>query len=99
VRYYEDVLVPGLLEDEEPLHAWIEYGRKLGELSSPGRTTAIDAGGRASPYRMPAGPDQLVLHLPDDANTAALALCVPEELSPAQAANYALLIERARELR
>jgi len=95
--WYEETLVPAINQGTDPIDAWIEYGRQLGELTASGSTHAIDAGGRAREYSgHPAG--ELILHLPDDPAAPALALAVPRQLSPAQRASYDLLIERARSL-
>lgn len=99
LAYYEEILVPALIgSTDEPLSVWIEYGRRLGELTAPGKTFAIDAFGRAHPYRGSGSGAELILHLPDDTATEALALAVPKTLTAAQQANYDLLIGRARAL-
>ena len=99
VEYYEKTLVPSLAAaDVDPLLAWIEYGRKLGELAGHGKTVTIDPSGRARPYRNELRYDALVLHVPDDTSVEVLALAVPKELAAAQKATLDLLVHRARGL-
>lgn len=97
LAWYEDTLVPAINRGDDPIAAWIAYGRQLGELTAPGVTHAIDAGGRAREAAGGAN-GELILHLPDDTAAPALALAVPRQLSPAQRACLDLLIERARGL-
>lgn len=93
VAHYRDVLIPSIAEaDAEPLTAWTEYGRRLAELTAPGRTVAVDVRGRARPYEAPAGPDGLVLHLPDARSRRALVVGLPRSLSAAQRATYDWLV-------
>ena len=100
VRYYEQTLVPSIASRAaEPLTAWTEYGRKLAELTAPGRTVAIDAGGRAAPFTSPAPRDALVLHLPQAAGARALLVGLPAELSDAQRATYDWLVTGRLKLR
>jgi hypothetical protein len=99
LAYYEETLVPLVAaEDSEPLLAWAEYGRRLAELTGPGKTFAIDASGRARPQRSQAQPDQLMLHVPEDAALPVLPLAVPRQLTPAQTATLDLLVRSARSL-
>lgn len=92
VAYYRDKLMPGVASGaSEAIPAWTEYGRRLAEALAPGRTVCVDATGRASPYRAPAGSDQLVLHLPDGKGRALL-VGLPAKLSPAQRATYDVLV-------
>jgi hypothetical protein len=92
VEYYEKTLVPALAaEDVDPLLAWIEYGRRLGELAGRGN-------GRARPYRHELRYDALVLHVPDDTAIEVLALAIPTTLAPPQKATLDLLVHRARGL-
>lgn len=93
VQYYEEVALPRLAEGQEVVETWIEYGRRLGELTSPGRVVAVEPGGRATTYREPFQPDWLVLHIPEDRAAAVLALAVPAELSAAQRATHDLLVQ------
>ena len=97
LQYYENVLVPAVAATEsEPLSEWVQYGRRLGELSGPGRTMAIDATGRARPHGSDAREGELLLHIPHDTATQVLALAVPRNLSAAQQATLDLLVHRAR---
>ncbi len=94
-RYYEDVLLPRVAAaDSDPVLEWFEYGRRLAELGGAGRVVIIDASGRSTDYTPPLSLAQLLLHLPEDNGTPVLALNVPRNLSPAQQATYALLVER-----
>jgi len=99
LQYYENTLLPVVAAaDSDPLTEWIEYGRRLGDLTAPGKTLEIDETGRARPFRLRAPATGLILHVPDDTSAEALAIAVPREPSEAQRASYALLIERARAL-
>jgi hypothetical protein len=75
-----------------PLDAWTEYGRRLAELTAPGRTVAIDATGRSRPYQPPNTSDDLVLHLPRASGGRALLVALPKDLSDAQRATYDWLV-------
>lgn len=93
VEHYRDVLLPAIAgELEEPLPAWTEYGRRLAELTAPGRTVVIDDTGRAHPYDRSGGPDRLILHLPKARNLPAILVGLPPELSAAQRATYDWLV-------
>ena len=85
-------MLPDLAEGEDPVGAWIEYGRYLADLVSPGRAVAIDALGRADAWAPAGGGPLLVLHLPDDRTGAAQALVAPLEPTPAQRAAHDLLV-------
>ena len=99
VAYYRGTLVPGVASGEaDPLVAWTEYGRRLAELTAPGRTVALDAAGRAEPYAAPAAADRMVLHLPDGRRGKALLVALPPEPSRAQRAAYDLLVEGRQKL-
>lgn len=99
VNYYEEILFPALLDDSaDPLSAWVEYGRRLGQLTSAGRIVAIDASGRARDYTGIPDPPSLILHLPEDTAVEALVLATPRALSDAQQASFDLLVNRARSL-
>ncbi len=98
LEYYDNDLVPRVAEGSDPLEEWLEYGRQLGELTSPGRVLRIDAGGRARPFRSGMESQTLVLHIPNDTTFDVLPLAVPRELSPAQRATLDLLVNRARGL-
>jgi hypothetical protein len=93
VRYFETTLVPAIASGEAaPLDAWTEYGRRLAELTAPGRTVAIDATGRSKPYQPPTTSVDLVLHLPHASSGKALLVALPKELSDAQRATYDWLV-------
>jgi len=98
LEYYDQVLVRRIAGGSDPVAEWIEYGKRLGDLTSRGETFAIDTSGRARPYRAPAPADALVLHIPDDTAVEALSISRPRQMSPAQRATYDLLIGRARSL-
>lgn len=99
VAYYTHTLVPDVAAgDVDPLVAWTEYGRRLAELSAPGRTLSLDPEGRAEAYEAPAAPDRLVLHLPDGSRGRALLVALPRDPSPAQRAAYDLLVEGRQKL-
>jgi hypothetical protein len=96
--YFENTLVPTVADEgSDPLAAWLEYGRVLAELSTPGRTVQIDASGRAADFAPPVPTDHLVLHLPTSPRERALVVGIPPELSPAQRATYKLLVDGAVE--
>jgi hypothetical protein len=99
VRYFQETLVPAIAGGAEPLAAWTEYGRRLAELSSPGRTVSVDPTGRATPYASPAPPDALVLHLPRVAGGRAVLVGLPRALSDAQRATYDWLVMGRQKLR
>ena len=92
VGYYRDTLVPSVAAGADPLPAWTEYGRRLASLGTPGRTVMVDRTGVSEPYRAPAPPDRLILHLPDGSRGRALVVGIPAELSRAQRATYDLLV-------
>jgi len=92
VSYYSQTLLPEVAEGRrDALVAWTDYGRRLAESLTPGRTVAIDTSGRARPYEPPAG-DGLVLHLPDDKGAKALLVALPRSLSAPQRATYDVLV-------
>lgn len=95
VEHYESRLVPAVAEESsDPLAEWLEYGRLLAELTTPGETVQIDPTGRASPYSPPVPHDRLVLHLPASAREKAIPVGLPISMSPAQRAAFDLLVER-----
>jgi hypothetical protein len=94
LRHYEEATLPALADDADPLTVWVEYGRVLGELTSPGRLLHIDAEGRSAPYEPPPAGGFLLLHVPDDTSAPILAATMPRAASPAQRATYSLLVER-----
>jgi hypothetical protein len=92
VAYYTETLLPEVAKGEgDPLAAWTEYGRRLAEALTSGRTVAIDRSGRAGPFER-ADREQLVLHLPDDSSARALLVGLPPSLSAAQRATYDVLV-------
>ena len=100
VAYYRDTLIPEVASGEgDPLAAWTEYGRRLAEAVSPGRTVSVDGTGRARPYEAPAPRDRLVLHLPDAKGGRAVLVGLPGELTPAQRASYDVLVAGKQKLR
>lgn len=93
VGYYEETLLPAVAAgDEEPLKGWREFGRRIAELSAPGRTVALDASGRARAYDPEGAAGDLVLHLPEESRRRALLVALPQEPSDAQRAAYRLLV-------
>ena len=94
VNYYGEVLVPSIASGEaEPLWAWREYGRRLAELTAPGRTVEIDETGRSRPYADDTSLDRLVLHIPEGKGARALLVGLPPHPSAAQMATYHLLVQ------
>jgi hypothetical protein len=99
LEYFESQLIPAVArEDSDALGEWLEYGRFLASLVTPGRAVQIDAGGRASDYARPVPLDALVLHLPDRTTEPAAIVGLPSGLSPAQRASYDLLVRQAQSL-
>jgi hypothetical protein len=95
LRYFEETLIPAVAGDgSDPLAEWLEYGRVLAVLTTPGRTVQIDASGRARDYARPVPADALVLHLPENAARAGLVLGLPPKLSAHQRASYDLLVNQ-----
>jgi hypothetical protein len=94
LAYFEQTLIPAVAaEGSDPLAAWLDYGRRLAELTAPGRTVQIDASGRSGEYAPPVPLDALVLHLPEQSSRPALVVGIPMQLSPAQRAVYDLLVK------
>jgi hypothetical protein len=93
VAHYEGDVLPQLAGDD-PIGAWLEYGRFVGQLTSNGRLTAIDATGRAASFRPPLQPATLVLFMPEDTAVEPLVVVAPAELSAAQQATIDLLVHR-----
>lgn len=95
IDYYEKRLIPTVAEEgSDPLGEWLEYGRVLAEIRSPGRAVQIDATGRSRPYSRPVPVDALVLHLPTSSRETAIPIGLPPELSPAQRASFELLVRQ-----
>lgn len=100
VRHYREVLVTAIAEDgEDPLEAWMEYGRTLAELRAPGRTVRVDGTGRAREWERPVGTGDLVLHVPRTGREPALLVGLPAELTAAQRATYDWLVAGRQTLR
>ncbi|HET8655550.1 MAG TPA: hypothetical protein VFL93_08565 [Longimicrobiaceae bacterium] len=96
LAYFETRLVPAVAAPEsDPIAEWLEYGRVLAELGTPGSAVQIDATGRAHPYAPPVPLDHLVLHLPTSTRETAVVVGLPPQLSPAQRAAYELLVRRS----
>jgi hypothetical protein len=95
VAHYEAEVLPRLAA-EDPLPAWLDYARFVGQLSSNGRITAIDATGLASTLKpsAPPAPATLVLFLPEDNAADPLVALAPLTPSPAQQATLTLLVSR-----
>jgi hypothetical protein len=93
VRHYEEEVLPRLAE-EEPVPAWLDYARHLGQLTANGRLTTIDATGRAVVYRPPLQHAALLLFLPEDTAVTPLVALAPLAPSPAQSATIDLLVNR-----
>ena len=92
LKHYE-ALAESIAAGSQPIEAWLDYGRRLGELSGAGKLMAIDATGRAQPASGVSS-DELLLHLPDDNAVPALALAIPRALTEAQKASLDLLVRR-----
>ncbi len=92
LRYYEEVLLPQVAAERDPLEAWLSYGRRIAELSGGGRYVAVDPSGRALDGSDERDPDSLLLYLPDQATAATILLAGPAELSDAQQATVDLLV-------
>jgi hypothetical protein len=93
VAHYEQVVVPALA-GADPVAAWLDYGRFVGQLTSAGTLTAIDGAGRATGFAPPLAPATLVLFVPDDLAVAPLVAAAPLQPTPAQRATLDLLVHR-----
>ena len=99
LAYFEERLIPAVAADgSDAIGEWLEYGRVLASLMTAGRTVQVDGGGRASDYARPVPPDALVLHLPERTGDPAIIVGLPTTLSPAQRANYDLLVRQQQAL-
>ena len=96
LEYFETKLVPAVAGGAEPLAEWVAYGRVLVEHEGPGRIVAVDAGGRAAPYRPPPQ-GALLLFFPGDGHRPIVPLLSPRQPSPAQQAAVDLLVRGRRE--
>jgi hypothetical protein len=94
IEHYETEVLDALGSDADPLRAWFEYGRFLGQLTANGRLTAIDATGRGTPWRPPPAAGAVILFLPDDTAVDALLVAAPAEPTRAQQAAIELLVNR-----
>jgi hypothetical protein len=94
IGYFENTLIPHVAEGGEAAAAWLEYGRRLGELAGGGEIVAVDETGRARPLRGEAEAAALLLHVPEDPATPVLALRSPAQPSAAQRATLDLLVNR-----
>ncbi|MCJ7629224.1 MAG: hypothetical protein MUO50_12660 [Longimicrobiales bacterium] len=93
VSHFQDVLVPSIATGEaDPLWAWREYGLLIAEVTTVGRTVAIDETGRSQPFHSDAPMDRLVLHLPNAKGGRAILVSLPPNPSSAQRAAYDLLV-------
>jgi hypothetical protein len=93
VSHFQDVLVPSIAMGEaDPLWAWREYGLLIAEVTTVGRTVAIDETGRSQPFHSDAPMDRLVLHLPNARGGRAILVSLPPSPSLAQRAAYDLLV-------
>ncbi len=92
LRHYDEVVLPSLASAGDAVEVWIEWGRFLADLVTPGRTVAVDGAGRSQPYELPLARDRMVLHLPEDRGSPAIPLATPRLPTPAQQATYDLLV-------
>lgn len=100
VAYYGEVLIPSIARGEaEPLAAWLEYGRRLCQLTSPGETVEIDASGVRHPHVAPTPKERMVLHIPAEKRARALVVGLPLTPTPAQRATLELLVQGRLKLR
>jgi hypothetical protein len=91
--HYQRQVLPALVSVEDPVAAWIDYGRIIGEMTAPGRMMSVDSTGRAFPFSSPVRGGELVVFVPDDGTRGAFAAAVPSDLSPAQKATLSLLVD------
>jgi len=98
--HYQDVLIPGIADGTlDPLDAWMAYGCQLCQLLAPGKAVDVDGSGRRRPHAGSSSQDHLVLHIPDAPAKRALLIGLPRELSAAQQATYALLVQGRLKMR
>lgn len=93
-RRYQKELVPALESSEaDPLRAWLSYGRWLAQRLGPGSVVAVDSSGKARPLAESELPEAgaLLLHLPDESRSPALALAIPREPTVSQQVTVELL--------
>lgn len=84
VERYEEDLLREVAEGDEPLEAWIGYGRWLAEELAPGRTVAVDRTGRARDLSGEPPAHHLLLHLPQNSRERAIELALPDDPSDHQ---------------
>ncbi|MEX2532136.1 MAG: hypothetical protein WD960_15330 [Gemmatimonadota bacterium] len=89
----QEVIGPTARGEAEPLARWLEFGTTLADRLHPGRTVTVDRSGRAHPQEGSPSWEELVLHLPEEHGTKAIPVVVPPDLSSAQEATIALLVE------
>jgi hypothetical protein len=92
-HHYQEHVLPRLAGDDDAIEAWIDYGRVIGELVTPGRMMRIDASGRASGYAAPLGSGEMALWVPDDGTRGSFVAVAPVTSSAAQLATISLLVE------
>ena len=81
-------------EKADPLEIWLLYACELAERIRPGRDVVIDGTGRATPLEPPPSWQDLILHLPGDSRSPCLVVGQPPELTRAQRATVAVLVNR-----
>jgi hypothetical protein len=91
--HYKERVLPALAGDADALDTWIDYGRYLGELAGEGSMQSVDATGRATAFRSPLAAGTLVLYLMDGGTRGSFVAVQPRDLSAAQQATIALLVE------
>ncbi|CAN5891524.1 hypothetical protein BH23GEM9_BH23GEM9_01940 [soil metagenome] len=93
VDHYEKNVLPTLASDDA-LTVWLEYAKFIGRLTSGGSLVAIDATGRAAPFRPPPRPGDLVLFMPDETGGEIFVAAAPLAPTSAQQASIDLLVNR-----
>lgn len=93
-RYYEETLLPRVAEGEtHPIESWLDYGRRLAELTGPGEIFEIDNEGRAHARPSSNARERLVLFIPESTREPVRLLNLPTRLAAAQRATIDLLVE------
>jgi hypothetical protein len=92
-RYREEVVRAIALGTRDPFDAWLSFGKTLAERFAPGELLRIDPEGRASPAPLDASWTELLLQIPGDPRSRAIAVSIPRAPSLAQEATLALLVE------
>jgi hypothetical protein len=92
IAHFEEVLVPAVAGDADPLRTWVEYGLLLAGALGAGRTVAVDHTGRARSIDDVTTARELVLHIPEAEAAPVLVLRQPAACSPAQVATMELLV-------